>query len=83
MAGERLAARSRSLVARPNLKLQHDGRERRGGRRAASDATLVGDLSLPSDLIGSVATPTLVIDGEPSVMGDAARLNWGAGWDRD
>jgi pimeloyl-ACP methyl ester carboxylesterase len=39
------------------------------------DATLVGDLMLPTDLIASISTPTLVIDGEqsPPVMREAAR----------
>jgi pimeloyl-ACP methyl ester carboxylesterase len=30
------------------------------------DATIVGDLTLPTDLVASIATPTLVIDGENS-----------------
>jgi pimeloyl-ACP methyl ester carboxylesterase len=39
------------------------------------DATIVGDLSLPTELIASITTPTLVIDGEqsPPVMREAAR----------
>ena len=38
------------------------------------EATLVGDLSLPTELIASITTPTLVIDGEhsPPIMGPAA-----------
>jgi pimeloyl-ACP methyl ester carboxylesterase len=39
------------------------------------DATIVGDLSLPTELIASITTPTLVIDGDqsPSVIREAAR----------
>jgi pimeloyl-ACP methyl ester carboxylesterase len=39
------------------------------------DATIIGDLTLPTELLGSIATPTLVIDGEKTlpVMRDAAR----------
>jgi pimeloyl-ACP methyl ester carboxylesterase len=39
------------------------------------DATIVGDQSLPRDLIGSIVIPTLVISGEVSspFMRDAAR----------
>ena len=39
------------------------------------DATIVGDLTLPRELVGGIATPTLVIDGEESarLMRDAAR----------
>jgi pimeloyl-ACP methyl ester carboxylesterase len=39
------------------------------------DATIVGDLTLPTELIASIATPTLVIDGDQSspVMREAAR----------
>jgi pimeloyl-ACP methyl ester carboxylesterase len=39
------------------------------------DATIVGDLSLPTELIASIATPTLVIDGDqsPPVIREAAR----------
>jgi pimeloyl-ACP methyl ester carboxylesterase len=39
------------------------------------DATIVGDLSLPTELIGSITTPTLVIDGDqsPPVIREAAR----------
>jgi pimeloyl-ACP methyl ester carboxylesterase len=39
------------------------------------DATIVGDLTLPTELIASITTPALVIDGEqsPPVMRDAAR----------
>jgi pimeloyl-ACP methyl ester carboxylesterase len=39
------------------------------------EATLIGDLTLPTDLIASISTPTLVIDGEqsPPVMREAAR----------
>jgi pimeloyl-ACP methyl ester carboxylesterase len=39
------------------------------------DATLVGDLMLPTDLLASISTPTLVIDGahSPPVMREAAR----------
>ena len=38
------------------------------------DATIIGDLTLPTELIASIATPTLVIDGEksPPLMRDAA-----------
>jgi pimeloyl-ACP methyl ester carboxylesterase len=38
------------------------------------EATLVGDLGLPTDLIASITTPTLVIDGEhsPPIMHSAA-----------
>lgn len=38
------------------------------------EATLVGDLTLPTDLIASITTPTLVIDGEqsPPVIRNAA-----------
>jgi pimeloyl-ACP methyl ester carboxylesterase len=38
------------------------------------DATIVGDLSFPTDLIASVPVPTLVIDGEnsPPIMHSAA-----------
>jgi pimeloyl-ACP methyl ester carboxylesterase len=38
------------------------------------EATLVGDLSLPADLIGTITAPTLVIDGEhsPPIMQPAA-----------
>jgi pimeloyl-ACP methyl ester carboxylesterase len=37
------------------------------------DATIIGDLTLPTELIASIATPTLVIDGEksPPLMRDA------------
>jgi hypothetical protein len=28
------------------------------------DATIIGDLTLPTELIASIATPTLVIDGD-------------------
>jgi pimeloyl-ACP methyl ester carboxylesterase len=39
------------------------------------DATIVGDLSLPTELIASITTPTLVIDGDqsPPVIREAAR----------
>ena len=39
------------------------------------DATIVGDLTLPTELIASITTPTLVIDGDqsPPVMREAAR----------
>jgi pimeloyl-ACP methyl ester carboxylesterase len=39
------------------------------------DATIVGDLSLPSELLRSLATPTLVLDGEqsPPLLRNAAR----------
>jgi pimeloyl-ACP methyl ester carboxylesterase len=39
------------------------------------DAAIVGDLSLPTELIASIRTPTLVIDGEDSspLMRDGAR----------
>ncbi|MGH3115988.1 MAG: alpha/beta fold hydrolase [Gaiellales bacterium] len=39
------------------------------------DATIIGDLTLPTELIASIAPPTLVIDGENSVplMRSAAR----------
>jgi pimeloyl-ACP methyl ester carboxylesterase len=39
------------------------------------DATIVGDLTLPTELVASIATPTLVIDGEqsPPVMRAAAQ----------
>jgi pimeloyl-ACP methyl ester carboxylesterase len=39
------------------------------------DATIVGDLSLPTELIGSILTPALVISGDASspFMRDAAR----------
>ena len=39
------------------------------------DATIIGDLSLPTELLASIATPTLVISGEQSspVMRAAAR----------
>lgn len=39
------------------------------------DATIIGDLTLPTELIASIATPTLVIDGENNVplMRSAAR----------
>jgi pimeloyl-ACP methyl ester carboxylesterase len=39
------------------------------------DATIIGDLTLPTALIASIATPTLVIDGEnsPPLMRAAAR----------
>jgi hypothetical protein len=38
------------------------------------DATIIGDLTLPTELIASIETPTLVIDGEksPPLMRDAA-----------
>jgi pimeloyl-ACP methyl ester carboxylesterase len=38
------------------------------------DARIIGDLTLPTDLIRSIAAPTLVIDGEtsPPVMHGAA-----------
>jgi pimeloyl-ACP methyl ester carboxylesterase len=38
------------------------------------DATVIGDLSLPTELVNSVAAPTLVIDGEnsPPIMHSAA-----------
>jgi pimeloyl-ACP methyl ester carboxylesterase len=38
------------------------------------DATVIGDLSLPSELVASITAPTLVIDGEnsPSIMHSAA-----------
>ena len=41
----------------------------------AYDATIVGDLKLPTALIASVTTPTLVIDGEnsPPLLRNAAR----------
>jgi pimeloyl-ACP methyl ester carboxylesterase len=40
------------------------------------DATIVGDLTLPTELIASVTAPTLVIDGEksPPIMHSAARV---------
>jgi pimeloyl-ACP methyl ester carboxylesterase len=40
------------------------------------DATIVGDLTLPAELIPSVTAPTLVIDGEksPPIMHSAARV---------
>jgi pimeloyl-ACP methyl ester carboxylesterase len=39
------------------------------------DATIVGDLSLPTELIASITTPTLVIEGDqsPPVIREAAR----------
>jgi pimeloyl-ACP methyl ester carboxylesterase len=39
------------------------------------DAAIVADLTLPTDLVASITTPTLVIDGEhsPPVMREAAR----------
>ena len=39
------------------------------------DATIIGDLSLPTGLFASIATPTLVIDGEksPPMLHNAAR----------
>ncbi|MEN3284223.1 MAG: hypothetical protein V7607_5363 [Solirubrobacteraceae bacterium] len=39
------------------------------------DATIVGDLTLPTELVASIAAPTLVIDGEqsPPVMRAAAQ----------
>jgi pimeloyl-ACP methyl ester carboxylesterase len=39
------------------------------------DAMIIGDLSLPTELLGSITTPTLVIDGEksPSSMCNAAQ----------
>jgi pimeloyl-ACP methyl ester carboxylesterase len=39
------------------------------------DATIIGDLRLPTELIASIATPTLVIEGEksPPMMRNAAR----------
>jgi pimeloyl-ACP methyl ester carboxylesterase len=39
------------------------------------DATIIGDLTLPTELLAQVATPTLVIDGEnsPPLMRNAAR----------
>jgi pimeloyl-ACP methyl ester carboxylesterase len=39
------------------------------------DATIVGDLTLPTELITSITTPTLVIDGDqsPPMMREAAR----------
>jgi pimeloyl-ACP methyl ester carboxylesterase len=39
------------------------------------DATIVGDLTLPTDLVASISAPTLVIDGEqsPPVIREAAR----------
>jgi pimeloyl-ACP methyl ester carboxylesterase len=39
------------------------------------DAAIIGDLTLPVELLASIATPTLVIDGEksPRVMREAAR----------
>jgi pimeloyl-ACP methyl ester carboxylesterase len=39
------------------------------------DAAIVGDLTLPTELIASITTPTLVIDGEqsPPMMREAAR----------
>jgi pimeloyl-ACP methyl ester carboxylesterase len=41
----------------------------------AYDAAIVGDLTLPTELIASIDTPTLVIDGaqSPPLMRDAAR----------
>ena len=41
----------------------------------AYDATIIGSRTLPTELIASIATPTLVIDGEksPPVMRNAAR----------
>jgi pimeloyl-ACP methyl ester carboxylesterase len=38
------------------------------------DATIIGYLTLPTELIASIETPTLVIDGEksPPLMRDAA-----------
>jgi pimeloyl-ACP methyl ester carboxylesterase len=41
----------------------------------AYDATIVGDLKLPTELIASITTPTLVIDGEhsPPLLRNAAR----------
>ncbi len=41
----------------------------------AYDATVVGDLTLPTELIASILTPTFVIDGEnsPPLMRNAAR----------
>ena len=40
------------------------------------DATIIGDLTLPTDLLASMTTPTLVIDGENSMpmLRNAARL---------
>ncbi len=40
------------------------------------DATIIGDLTLPTDLVAKVATPTLVIDGENSMpmLRNAARV---------
>lgn len=42
----------------------------------AYDATIIGDLTLPSDQLASIQTPTLVIEGEksPPVMREAARV---------
>jgi pimeloyl-ACP methyl ester carboxylesterase len=41
----------------------------------AYEAAIVGDLTLPTELVASIATPTLVIDGDqsPPVMREAAR----------
>jgi pimeloyl-ACP methyl ester carboxylesterase len=39
----------------------------------AYDATIVGDLSMPTELIASIETPTLVICGEESFLRAAAR----------
>jgi pimeloyl-ACP methyl ester carboxylesterase len=41
----------------------------------AYDATIIGDLTLPTELIASVTTPTLVIDGEksPPLLRNAAQ----------
>jgi pimeloyl-ACP methyl ester carboxylesterase len=40
------------------------------------DATIIGDLTFPTDLVASIATPTLVIDGENSMpmLRNAARV---------
>ncbi len=39
------------------------------------DATIVGDLTLPTEMIASITTPALVIDGElsPPLLGNAAQ----------
>jgi len=62
-----VVARMRSAPFRPGLEaIAHT---------LVYEATLVRDLTLPTELIASIATPTLVIDGDqsPPVMRAAAR----------
>jgi pimeloyl-ACP methyl ester carboxylesterase len=63
---EEVVARLRDAPFRPGLEaLAHT---------LVYDATIIGDLTLPTELIASIATPALVIDGEksPPLMRDAA-----------